>query len=558
MPESKSSQNHQVKELCLRLKPILGADMDQIYTAYCLEDPAGKEQIERYLELLAIRHLPSALEPDPIQLLPPSREQAAGEYPLGMVCYAGKELYPFGLREEDWIQHVAILGRSGAGKTNTGFIILRELQAHGKPFLLFDWKRNYRDLLALPEFQEVEIYTIGRDIAPFTFNPLIPPAGTDPKTWMKKLNEVIAHAYCLGNGVLFLLQQAVDAVYEEAGVYEGNVLKWPTFKDVLLKARNMDTRGREAGWLSSTLRALATLCFGEMDKLLNTDNNKSVDHLLDKSVILELDALTQSDKTFFVQTVMLYLHGAQIQNERREEFQRCIIIEEAHHVLSDERRSLVGGQSMMEIIFREIREMGISLILLDQHPSKISLSALGNTNCSIAMNLKHRSDINAMAQCLLLDKDRDILGTLSVGEAVVKLQNRYPWPFQVKIPVFPIKKGKITDDLIRAHMSTPASEGCTNSITQDPLFVQSAGDEIPNRREDKALELLQDIVCYPASGIASRYQRLGISVRQGQKWKNLLVEKKWIAEQLETIRGGRIRLLRITEKGRAILSQGEE
>ena len=60
-------------------------------------------------------------------------------------------------------------------------------------------------------------------------------------------------------------------------------------------------------------------------------------------------------------------------------------------MLSDERRSLVGGQSVMDIIFREIREFGESLILLDQHPSKISLSALGNTNCTIAMNLKDRS-----------------------------------------------------------------------------------------------------------------------------------------------------------------------
>jgi len=45
-----------------------------------------------------------------------------------------------------------------------------------------------------------------------------------------------------------------------------------------------------------------------------------------------------------------------------------VIIEEAHHLLSDERRSLVGGQSVMEITFREIREFGESLILLDQHP----------------------------------------------------------------------------------------------------------------------------------------------------------------------------------------------
>lgn len=115
--------------------------------------------------------------------------------------------------------------------------------------------------------------------------------------------------------------------------------------------------------------------------------------------------------------------------QRREDFKHAIIIEEAHHILSDERRLLVGGQSVMDIIFREIREFGESLILLDQHPSKISLFALGNTYCTICMNLKHKTDINAMAQCLLLDKEKDLLGTLKVGQAIVKLQGRIARPF---------------------------------------------------------------------------------------------------------------------------------
>ena len=200
--------------------------------------------------------------------------------------------------------------------------------------MVFDWKRNYRDLLVGPEFQGVEVYTIGRDIAPLTFNPLIPPVGTDPKSWLKKLNEVIAHAYCLGNGVLFLLQQAVDGVYEEAGVYDHTVQQFPTFKDVLLKARSMDTRGRESGWLSSTLRALSSLCFGGMGELLNSASNKSIDHILDGNVILELDGLSQADKTFFVQACLLYLHHKKMAENVREHFDRCVVIEEAHHILS--------------------------------------------------------------------------------------------------------------------------------------------------------------------------------------------------------------------------------
>lgn len=253
--DNRNGKMEYVRQLCRRLRPILGAKMDEVFTAYCAEDPEGKQQLEVYLELLSAKHLPQGLDGIDNDLIPPAQEQARGQYPIGQVNYGGKDLYPFGLRENEWIQHMAILGRSGSGKTNIGFSILQTLAQHRKPFLVFDWKRNYRDLLIRPEFRDVEVYTIGRSIAPLTFNPLIPPAGTDPKTWLKKLNEVIAHAYCLGNGVLFLLQQAVDAVYEEAGVYENLAQCWPTFKDVLLKAGKMDLIGRGSGWLSSTLRA---------------------------------------------------------------------------------------------------------------------------------------------------------------------------------------------------------------------------------------------------------------------------------------------------------------
>jgi hypothetical protein len=548
MADSTGSAN--VRQLCLKLKPILGTKVEKIYAAYLAEDDEGKSQIEQYLVLLTAKHMSPKLDQSETVLIPPSEELAKGDYSIGDVHYSDKNLYKFGLRENEWIQHVAILGRSGAGKTNVGFLILKQLKQKGKPFLIFDWKRNYRDLLALSEFKDVEVYTIGRNIAPFAFNPLIPPAGTNPKTWLKKLNEVIAHSYCLGNGVLFLLQQAVDAVYEKAGVYEGTVEKWPTFRDVLEKARNMDTRGRESGWLSSTLRALSTLCFGDMDKLVNSNNNKSIDHILDKNVILELDALTQSDKTFFVQASLLYLHHKRMAEEKREDFKHAILIEEAHHILSDERRSLVGGQSVMDIIFREIREFGESLILLDQHPSKISLYALGNTYSTICMNLKHKTDINAMGQCMLLDKEREILGSLEVGQAVIKLQGRIARPFQITIPEFIIEKGKTSDSFIKEHMQHIAP-AISEKDFRIPDLQANAGEA--EAIDDPISNFLKEIQQYPDSGIAERYKRLGVSVRQGQKLKTMAIEQGLIEEYLKTTETGRLKVINLTEKGEALL-----
>ena len=161
-----------IRELCRRLKPILGDQMEKIFTAYSLEDPEGKKQIEAYVEALSGQYLASNLDNTDIDLVPPSASLAEGPYELGTVLYGGKPVSNFGLRESEWIQHVGVFGRSGAGKTNLGFEIFRQLHLAGKPVLVFDWKRNYRDLLARPEFNDVEVYTVGRDVAPFRATPL--------------------------------------------------------------------------------------------------------------------------------------------------------------------------------------------------------------------------------------------------------------------------------------------------------------------------------------------------------------------------------------------------
>jgi hypothetical protein len=296
-----------------------------------------------------------------------------------------------------------------------------------------------------------------------------------------------------------------------------------------------------------------------MDRLLNTESNRSLDHILDKSVVLELDALTQSDKVFFTSSLLLWVHHRRMTETRRETFKHVTLIEEAHHLLSDERRSLVGGQSVMEIIFREIREFGEALILLDQHPSKISLPALGNCYTTICLNLKHKTDINAMGQCLLLDKERDILGMLDVGQAVVKLQGRIARPFEIHIPHFRINKGIITDDLLKQHMRHIAP------ALPEPDFRLPAGVDGAGRSgsepelqsgplEDVELAFLRDVQKDPDSGVAARYKRLGLSGRQGQKIKVKLLERDLIQENQEITKNGRLTITPLTEKAKKLLA----
>ena len=196
----------EVESLFRKLKPIMGKEIDSLWLAYNTQtDSRSRAEILGILWSLASKYLDETYDKKLLLSLP-EREVIDGEYKLGKVTYGDQEYYPFGLRENEWLRHIGIFGTTGSGKTNCAFIMLWNLLKNKKPFLIFDWKRNYRDLLAFEEFKGTKVYTIGRDISSLFFNPLIPPENTNPQSWLKKLIEVLMHSCFLGEGVAFLLQ----------------------------------------------------------------------------------------------------------------------------------------------------------------------------------------------------------------------------------------------------------------------------------------------------------------------------------------------------------------
>jgi len=444
-----------IEEVFRKLRPIMGEQLDVLWQEYLVADTDTRQTVERMLRVMLAQRLAETFESEQVLLKPPPQDMAAGQYPVGMIHYGKDGFYPFGLREDEFIQHIGIFGRSGSGKTNLAYLLLHGLTTAGKPFLVFDWKRNYRDLISSPVFGDLVIFTVGRSVAPFRFNPLIPPPGTQATVWLKKLIEIMCHAYFLGEGVTVLLMRAIDHLYRQAGLYTGQPNYYPTMADVRDWLLAYKAKGRESGWMESAMRAVEVLCFGEMGVVLNSPRPFDVAALLDRRVILELDALTNADKTFLIESLLLWVHHYRLAQEAREDFKHAIIIEEAHHILLRKKQEVTGEETVTDILLREIRELGESVICLDQHPSLISKPALGNTYTTFAFNLKHRGDIAMIQDCLHLDSEQaGYLNRLEVGWAVAKLQGRWFFPFLIKLPLVQMKKGSVTDGHI--HQSIGA------------------------------------------------------------------------------------------------------
>src|SRR5690606_23085270 len=128
----------------------------------------------------------------------------------------------------------------------------------------------------------------------------------------------------------------------------------------------------------SAMRSLKSICFGHMGHVVNTAVQPNIASLLDRNVILELDSLTNADKTFIIESLLLWIHHYRLSQPDRETLKHFMIIEEAHHILLKRTGAGAGGEAVTDTILREIRELGEAIILVDQHPSLISIPAMGN------------------------------------------------------------------------------------------------------------------------------------------------------------------------------------
>lgn len=524
---------HDVEEKLRDLSGVLGRQAQALKMMYLFEtDPEARRVIESQINLLHDKHFTY----ESIRFLPPPASVAVGDYPLGEVVFNSKALYSFGLREGELSQHVLIAGRSGSGKSNTMLLLAHDFIERSKPFLLFSFKREYRDLLG-PN-PDLLLFTAGRDPAPFAFNPLKVPHGTDRDTWVNLLAEAIATTYFLGEGAISLIRKGLVEVYEEHA--QPRMIHLKEWLDKIHHSQR-----RELDWLASTKRSIEAMCFGPLGRVLNSDSPIALASLLEKQAVLELDNFNDDDRTFVIQCVLRWMYRYALENFPRNDCKYVLMVDEAHHVFLKRHSDVQGKETYSDAMLRMVRECSVSVVLADQHPSLISLPALGNTFTTIALNLKTQADVNAIGNAMLLTlEQKDWLGKLPVGEAIVKLQDRFVEPFQIRIPRVELERGLVTDSSIAEKMGayfgtlsrvSMAETAETGRVAQVPLPDEQAAPATAERTESVAGELselerafLVSVLEHPFMGTSARYSTLQVSTRHGHATKDSLIGRGFI------------------------------
>lgn len=488
-----------VEEKLRLLKPVLHpTQWGALRIRYVFEtDYKKRQEIETMLDMLIAQKVPG-LPSQQILLPPQDAETLKGDYPIGEVIYPDKPFGKFGIRKPEWIRHCGIFGKTGSGKTTLAINIIQQLCRHNHPFLIFDYKRNYRDLLKHPEFkdQKILIFTVGRNEGvPFYFNPKKAPEGVEEYVWTKQLSAIIEKVYFLGLGAADVLMESADH---------------PTFKAMHDKVLKQRKRARELLWWASVKRTLNAINYPGLGEMVNCEQGYPIPELLNQKVILELDGLSACDQAFVIGTLLLWIYHYRMRQPEREILKHFMIIEEAHHLFLKSRQE----EDIADVIMREIRELGEAMIIIDQHPSKMSVSALGNLATKFALSLSLNQDVQAISNAMLLANDQKrYLAMLGLGQAICR-SDRLKEPVLLSVPYFPLNKGAVTDTDVKTYMraylpnlkAIPAPQAKPSPIrTIRPPETLSPLGRI----------MLENIAQKPILGVVKRFKELGLKLTQG-------------------------------------------
>ncbi len=436
-----------------KLVPVLGKERaERLKKAYLLGDEMTKGRIIEMIDTVKAAVFSNKDLRDTLLMEPPPKNVATkGDLRLGDVIYGRKSMYPFNVEGDSLLTHIGIFGSSGYGKTNIALCMIKQLSDNNIPVVIFDFsKRNYKDLLSTELRDKIQIFTVGRRVSPYRFNPLRPPEGVQLSQWMKEFASVFDHAYWLLGGGRHVILKALDNVHTE--------VKKPVLKDLKewLKEYSVSNKmpSRERNWLATAERPLESLCFKELGEVFDCDQGIKPSEFFKpgKITILELDSMDTNDKTFFIEITLQWIRDWLMVKGKKEELVGTIILEEAHHILNREKSRKLGSETVMDLIFREVRELGLGVIYIDQHPSMVSYPALGNTSTHIYMNLgldtKQSSDILDASNMLGLDYDEEggYIRKLPVGHGFTLCRNsEFPNSFMVRFDNFGFEKGSVTD-----------------------------------------------------------------------------------------------------------------
>jgi len=334
--------------------------------------------------------------------------------PLGRNCDTKKDVYwdPFTQVPKKLAnQHVLIVGKSGAEKTQSAAAFMAQLWKVKVPCVVFDFQGEYMDAKlangagkTFLECTQAEVLDAADGI---DVNPLEVP--DDPHTgnkqnFMKVVYQVatsLAKIFGLGDIQRAILRDSIGQAFVVNGFVAGNKETWnssaPTLSQVWEILRHLEqTEGGNVRNLNLRVQPLF-----ETGVFAETGNNNSFDRILARTSIIRLSNLATPELMVAVSRFVLQkIYASMLSKGPSSQLRVFAVVDEAHKLSYDE--------TLTELI-REARKYGVGILLASQSVKDFDRIVFDMVGTKIALQLEG-DDAKVMAENLgLTDKnERDM------------------------------------------------------------------------------------------------------------------------------------------------------
>lgn len=474
-----------------------------------------------------------------------------GEFPLG----TDPDGRPIGLSREQLNEHLLLVGMTGSGKTTFFYNLMDTCAEKVVPFMIFDFKNDYRHLVA-----EQELLVLNwRDIK---FNPLQPPPGVQPGKWGEILADTFAHATDLLIGSESYFLEQLRLIYE---LYDADTTttQYPSLVELrdLIAVDRISTASPKFKYKERVASRLEMMT-GFSGDIFDCSAGYPLEDLLERNVAFELKEPNQYVTNFFVEAVLTWIFYYRDAQAHRQRLRHVILFDEAKRVFDVNRsRQPASGYPPIDDLVGKVREFGEALVVADHEPSKLSDSLKANTNTKLWLTLGSGQDISEMARTFGLDRDEvDFTRTMEKGKALLKLAAIDPLP--IHLPNYQLDK-TLTEAAIRHQMEPELAKLEFQERHRPQSFQIAIGTEEATEDDtadgvgDVAEALLASVNDAPFLGMAERYNELGVGSKTGTVAKNELLTLDLVREvEIRTGTPGRNpKLLELTATGREVLAE---
>jgi len=492
----------------------------------------------------------------------PRQYQIKGDIKLG---YIHNSVIIFGILFKELVRHLLVCGSSGAGKSNFLRILQIELNRLGIPFIAFDTSKLGSRFLK-HSMKDLIVLRWGKD---FFLNLLQPLCGVKQEEWIMVFSEITTEVFGLRTASkLYLLEFIQYRLF-----HKNKSTAFPTLHDL---SRELENRLKEKipinerGYINGILSKIKAVCI-TLKEMINVHEGISIEKLLKYPVCIELVGIKSSEIQYWI--ISLIMAAIASYREARPmsfgTLRHVFFIDEAAHIVGVGK----SGESFVISCIRRFREYGEAVVLADQCLSTINDIVKSNTYTTIGMSQTGQKDRREMINVLGLNPDQaQMVNFLDVGQGIIRLGGRYPFPQLISFPLVApkniserqIDKINAEDPRVRDLLSDVKPAGNIDHPVLDlpqgirRYTIDTKPESHKDQMSEKSEDMLMDI--FNRFDVAStvRANDLGLSASSADKVFKY-IEQEQLAEKFSlNLTGGRGKTSKyysLTQKGYDVLSK---